>query len=403
MVFRLAGIGGGRTGADERGDGVEVVFRDGASPEVEGAEFRGVEPRQSGVIENDAGAALGHAVDNFHAQDTLFPVEGQVEIVALKHILTGMAGAHPVGNAGHEGIGRLVEDLGLERRGRIVEREESGAGLGLSLELDRGGRAGAVGGQGHHGDVVGFRGVEVRQGRRLHEAHVDGLVKIAGGSPVKNAIAGQAGRWRDIPREADGALNSSRHEPHVGRGSDGNQRPDHAVEFLRPDNRQIVGGFRPVGRDRGHQRPIGRGQRSRLLDTISHALGRRPGEAHDRAGRGGDHLRFLRNGRHCALVGEFHVVDKHFTDGASHGPGGKIPFDPRADRGGGSGGRGAGHFRPNTIAAGEVDPTAPGDRAAGGNPADPVLLHVGNTGTDLPGIEGKGVGLTDHDRRDNFG
>ena len=173
-------------------------------------------------------------------------------------------------------------------------------------------------------------------------------------------------------------------------------------KFLRPCDRHIVGGFRPVGRDRGHQRPTGRSERSGLLDTISHALDRRPGEAHDRTGRGGDHLGFLRDGRHWGLVGEFHVVDKHFTDGASHGPGSKIPFDLRADRGAGSGGRGAGHFRPNTIAAGEVVPTAPGDRAAGGNPADPVLLHVGHTGTDLPGIKGKGVGLTDHDRRDNF-
>ena len=174
-------------------------------------------------------------------------------------------------------------------------------------------------------------------------------------------------------------------------------------KFLRPCDRHTVGSFRPVGRDRGHQRPIGRSERSGLLDTISHALGRRPGEAHARTGRGGDHLRFLRDGRHRGLVGEFRVVDKHFTDCAGHGSGGEIPFDLRADRCAGSGGRGAGHFRPNIIAAGEVDPTAPGDRATGRNPPDPVLLHVGRAETDLPGIKGKGVGLTDHDRRDNFG
>ena len=139
MVFRLAGIVGRRTGADQIGNSIEMILGDRVASEEEGPELGGVQRGQGGVIEDDASAALGYAVQNLHTQDALLPIEGFVYVVLPEHypihnVLAGMAGAHAVGDTGDQSRGGLEENLGLEDRVRVVKGEEGGGCLRLRLE-----------------------------------------------------------------------------------------------------------------------------------------------------------------------------------------------------------------------------------------------------------------------------
>ena len=111
-----------------------MILGDGVDATEKRAEFRCPERSQSGVVEGDAGAALGHAVDDFDGDGALLPIPTQVVIIDVKVTFPRVPVAGAVGDVGDPRGRRVHRGRGFQRGAGVVERDDAASHIRLGGE-----------------------------------------------------------------------------------------------------------------------------------------------------------------------------------------------------------------------------------------------------------------------------